>query len=302
MKPNDMPLRPSITSGSVAPASYTPLAPRDRTPSQLYITDTLPCNYYELTLFVGHGQRICIDHFDFAPCLSSGDESQPTTASSPAASSAGVPNTTTSPLSASASSPKPLSAGLIVGLVLSSVLLFLMLCGVALLLFMRRRRQRPISGPGSWSHLPGRGVPQSPSQALLSASGGIGGVKDRPRTRFGLYMFKFKPPSGALMRDPSSSPAMEAKSATPGPAPAPPQGWFDPSVEKPPQYTDGDWTADPGSSGLVLRGYLPDSKDWITPELEGGEQGDSSEWGTVPTNHAVESVPQGKPSGSFLWT
>ena len=299
-----MPLRPLIASGSVAPSGYTPLAPHDRTPSQLYITDTLPCDDYELTLFVDHVQRIRIDHFDFAPCPTSGNESQPTTASSPAASSAGIPNTSTSPLSASASSSKPLSAGLIVGLVISSVLLFLMLCGVALLLFMRRqrRRQRSSAGPGSWSHLPGRGVPQSPSQALLSVGGGIGGVKDRPRTRFGLYMFKFKPAPGTPMRDPSPPPATEEKSTTDGPVPAPPQGLFDPSVEKPPQYTGGDWTADPGSSGLVLCGYLPDSKEWIAPELEGGEQGDSSEWGTVPTDHAVESVPRGKPSGSFLWT
>ena len=244
-----------------------------------------------------------IDHFGFAPCLSSGDEPQSTTASSPAASSAGAPNTSTSPLSASASSPKPLSAGLIVGLVLSSFLLLLMLCGVALLLFMRRR-QRSGSGPGSWTHLHGRGVPQSPSQALLSVGGGTGGVKDRPRTRFGLYMFKFRPASDTPRRDPSPPPATvtEGKAITPGPAPSLPHGWFGPSVEKPPQYTDGDWTADPGAGGLVLRGYLPDTKEWIAPELEDGEQGDSSEWSTVPTNHAVESVPRGKPSGSSLWT
>ena len=95
---------------------------------------------------------------------------------------------------------------------------------------------------------------------------------------------------------------MEGKAVTPGPVPSPPQGWFGPSIEKPPQYTDGDWTADPGEGGLVLRGYLPDTKEWIAPELEDGEQGDSSEWSTVPTNHAVESVPRGKPGGSSLWT
>jgi hypothetical protein len=178
-----------------------------------------------------------------------------------------------------------------------------MLCGVALLLFMRRR-QRSVSGTGLWAHLPGRGVPQSPSQALLSVGGGTDGVKDRPRTRFGLYMFKFKPASDTLMRDPSPPPATmtEGKTATPEPAPSQPQGWLGPSVKKPPQYTDGDWTEDPGAGGLVLRGYLPDTKEWIAPELEDGEQGDSSEWSTVPTNHAVESVPRGKPGGSSLWT
>jgi len=301
---NGMALQASITITNEPGRLPRPTLPasHDQTPSQFYSTNTLSCDSYDLILFVIPGQRMDIDHFDFVPCQTSVDGSQSTTASVPAASSsAAVSNSTTSPLSASASSPKPLSAGLIVGLVLSSFLLVCMLCGVVLLLFMRRR-QRSSSGPGLWSSLPGRGEPKSPSQALLEVGGGIGGVEDRPRTRFGLYMFKFKPASDTPMRDPSPPPAAEGKSPTPGPTPAPPQVWFDPSVEKPPQYTGGDWTADTESGGQVLRGYLPDSKEWIAQELEGVEEGSSSEWGTVPTNHAVESVPRGEPSGSSRWT
>lgn len=290
---NGMPLQASITNESGTPFSPTPPASGDQTPFQFYTTNTLSCDSYELTLVVDSGQHMHIDHFDFVPCVTSVDGSQSATASLPAASSsaavsnqssssAAVSNPSTNPLSASASSPKSLSAGLIVGLVLSSFLLVLILCGVALLLFMRRR-QRSSSDPGLWSSIPDRGEPKSPSQALLS-------VKDRPRTRFGLYMSKFEPASDTLMRDSSPPPAVEGNSPIPGPAPAPPQVWFDPSVEKPPRYTSGDWTADAESDGQVLRGYLPDSKEWIAQELEGVEQGSSSEWSSVPTNRAVESV------------
>jgi hypothetical protein len=289
---NGMPLQVSITSESGTPFSPTPPASRDQTTSQFYNTNILSCDSYELTLVVDYGQHMHIDHFDFVPCGTLVNGSQSATASVPAASSsAAVSNPSTSPLSASASSPKSLSAGLIAGLVLSSFLLVLMLGGVALLLFMRRRRrQRSSSDPGLWSNIPDRGEPKSPSQALLSVGGGIGGVKDRPRTRFGLYMFKFKPASDTLMRDPSPLPAEEGNSPIPGPAPAPPQVWFDPSVEKPPRYTGDDWAADTESGGQVLSGYLPDSKEWIAQELEGVEQGSSSEWSSVPTNRAVESV------------
>jgi len=226
MDPNDMPLRPSIASRFVAPSSYALLAPRDRTPSQLYITDTLPCDGYGLTLLVDQGQRIRIGHFGFAPCPTSGDESQ------------AVHDNEFASRQQCRGPESSLRVGVIAkaaerqshrrpGSQLGPPLPHALRRRAAL--FMRRR-QRSSSGPGSWLCLPGRGEPQSPSQPLLSAGGGIGGVKDRPRTRFGLYMFKFMPASGTLMRDPSSPPAMtEAKSATPGPAPAPPQGWFDPS-------------------------------------------------------------------------
>lgn len=293
------PLQSSITSESGTLLNLTQPTSRDQASSQFYSTNTLSCGSYDLTLFVNPGQDMRVDHFDFVPCPTSSDEPQSTKASALATSSStAVSNTGATPLSASASSPKPLSAGLIAGLVVSSFLLVIMLCGVALLLFARRR-QRSSSSPGLWSSLPGREEPKSPEQALL-AVGASGGIKDRPRTRFGLYMFKFKPPSDTLMRDPSPPPAVEGKSPTPGPAPALPQVWFESSVEKPPQYTG--WTNDTESGGQVLRGYLPDSKEWIAQELEGVEQGSSSEWGTVPTNHAVESVPRGKPGGSSLWT
>jgi len=112
----------------------------------------------------------------------------------------------------------------------------------------------------------------------------------------------FKPStSAAAMREPSLQ-AIEQQ--PPGPAaaaPPPPHVWADASAEKPPQYADGDWTADPEShaGGVVVRGYLPDSKEWIAREQ--GEQ-ESSESSTVPTNHAVEYVPRHKERESFLST
>jgi hypothetical protein len=194
-----------------------------------------------------------------------------------------------------------LSAGLIVGLVISSLLLFLMLCGIVILFFIRwrrrRRRQRTSSRPSSWSRLPGYWAKQSPSTPdLLPIGSDVDVGEVPPKSQFGLYMFKFKPPaSPVVMQDPSSSlPATTAlQQAPPVLSLATPPHWFDASGEKPPRYSRGDWAADPDSevSGLVVQGYLPDTKEWIPPQ--GSEQGDhTSEWSSVPTNHAVESVPR----------
>jgi hypothetical protein len=200
---------------------------------------------------------------------------------------------------AAVASQHSLSAGLIVGLVLSSVLLFLMLCGIVLLFFIRwrRRRQRTGSDPSSWSRLPGYWAKQSPSTPdFLPIGSDVSVGKVPPKSQFGLYMFKFKPPaSPVVMRDPSSSlPATATlQQAPPVLASATPSHWFDASGEKPPRYSRGNWVADPDSEvgGLVVQGYLPDSKEWIPPQ--GSEQGDhTSEWSSVPTNHAVESVPR----------
>ena len=235
-----------------------------------------------------------IDNFGVTPCLTSGGGSQSTATRASASSSARISSTSTL---AASTSTKPLSAGLIAGLVISSLLLFLMLCGVVLLLFTRRRQQRhPSSGPSSWSRLPGSGVKakrRRSSQVLLS---GPSRGEDHEKSRFGSYMFK-PSTSAAAMREPS----LEAIEQAPGPAaaaPPPPHVWADASAEKPPQYTDGDWAADLEShaGGVVVRGYLPDSKEWIAREQE------SSESSTVPTNHAVEYVPRHKDRESFLLT
>jgi hypothetical protein len=200
---------------------------------------------------------------------------------------------------ATPASRNSLSTGLIVGLVLSSFLLLLMLAGVILLVFRRwQRRKRSGSGPDSWSGLPAYWTMQSPSAPVfLSVGNGGGGGDVPPKSRFGLYMLKFKPPASvAVMQDPSSSPpvtAMEQQALRPASVTLQPRRWFDASGEKPPRYSRGDWAADPDPEidGLVVRGYLPDSKEWRPPQ--GSEPGDhSSEWGTVPTNHAVESIPR----------
>ena len=229
-----------------------------------------------------------IDHFSSVPCQTSADPSQHAPTVSISITSVETP---TSALAAS-TSQHSLSAGLIAGLVLSSLLL-LMLCGIVLLFFIRRRRRRRQcsgSGSGSWSRIPGHWGKQSLSAPAFLSVGNDGGVSEvPPKTQFGLYMFKFKPPpSPAVTPEPSSSLPATATEPPPRPMPATPQGWFDANREKPPRYSHGDWAADPDSEmgGLVVRGYLPDSKKWIRPR--GDEQDHSSESGTVPTNHAVE--------------
>jgi hypothetical protein len=285
---NDTPLQVSITGSSGTFPSIIQSTPDRTYPSQFNITNPLPCDDYNLTFILRPGQSVHIDQFSSVPCPTSGDESQ-------AASTSSSVETPTNPPIAS-TSRNSLSAGLIVGLVLSSLLLLLILCGI-MLLFMRwrRRQQRSGSGSGTWSRLPGYRARQSPSAPVFLSVGSGGGIGEvPPKSRFGLYMFKFKPPASAAVTQ-ELSPSLLATPTEPQAPPRPvspePQGWFDANRDKPPRYSRGDWAADPDleMGGPVVRGYLPDSKEWIPPQ--GDEQGDhSSEWGTVPTNHAVESV------------
>lgn len=93
------------------------------------------------------------------------------------------------------------------------------------------------------------------------------------------------------MREPSLQVIEQQPPGLAAAALPPPHVCADASTEKPPQYADDDWTADPEShaGGVVVRGYLPDSKEWIAREQREQESSESS---TVPTNHAVEFVPR----------
>ena len=249
--------------------------------------------------------------------------SSATTSSTSASTSASV-----SALAASASRRASSRTGLIVGLTLGPLIFLIVFCGVVGLFLMRRRRPSTTStsfGSGSWFRLPWFRTKLSPS-AQYFASLGAGGGDDNNDAKVGsglssTFRRDFVPVITAtttIIQDPSPSTKRQShhRHVSPPPPPPPPPPMspssslssppqrrrLHASIEKPPLGADGGSDADPGSEMMVgggpggmtlVRGYLPDSKEWMARE---GRRSESSTARSAA--ESVEPLPPYKPRAS----
>ncbi|KAI0298658.1 hypothetical protein B0F90DRAFT_1818528 [Multifurca ochricompacta] len=247
---------------------------RAKHPSVFYTTDPLPCDQHSLTLNVGPDQTMQIEQFDFIPCL----EVNQTVSSSTAAPTS-TSNSTDTISALGKQQQRPLGAGAIAGIVLGSLFFLILLSGAILFILLRRQRN-PRSFPRptpTLAHILGSASPSFGTGPFVSVS------KSAPASI------------------PAFAPASEALAVTTVP------GMVDGLVEKPPLGPDDDDNNDDHGrrgadldelGGHVVRGYLPDSKEWIASQereqqqkQEGEEEG-STEAVLTTHSHTVESLPR----------
>jgi hypothetical protein len=194
-----------------------------------FVSDPLPCDQYTLNLTVGLNQAMTVQQFQFAPCL---PESGTPASVSPAHSSstaAAIPmGVASAPTAAAASSSgtehKPLRAGVIVGLVLSSLFVLFALGAIVVLLCIRRQRQQSRSRFRPWLRLPGHRNKLSPSaQYLASVStttggGGGGGELGHPSKTMTMFNSASASTSKASLLVPAPNTVGGSSPALPAPA------------------------------------------------------------------------------------